>query len=70
MDTLIRGLWWDDARFINHNDTLNIRTDFLMDRYGVDVTARDIEAEEELPIGYESVEGLRPNESFGRTWLA
>jgi uncharacterized protein len=49
----------DDARFINHSDTPNLRTDFSLDRHGVDIAARDIEAGEELTIDYELVEGFR-----------
>jgi uncharacterized protein len=51
----------DDARFINHSNTPNLRTDFSLDRYGVDIAARDIEAGEEIIIDYELIEGIRPN---------
>ncbi|MHB8791301.1 MAG: SET domain-containing protein [Desulfobulbaceae bacterium] len=57
----------DDARFINHSNTPNIRKDFSLDRYGVDVAAHDIEAGEELTIDYESVEGYRPNQALQRS---
>jgi SET domain-containing protein len=30
----------DEARFISHSDTANLRPDFARDRYGVDVAAR------------------------------
>jgi SET domain-containing protein len=42
----------DDARFINHSDTPNLRTDLDGDRYGVDIAARDIAAGEEITIDY------------------
>jgi SET domain-containing protein len=32
----------DDARFLNHSDAPNLRSDFTLDRYGVDTAARDI----------------------------
>jgi len=34
----------DDARFINHSDEANIRPDFSLDRYGVDIAVREIAA--------------------------
>jgi SET domain-containing protein len=49
-----------DYRFVNHSDTPNIYVDVDADRYGVDVAARDIEAGEELTVGYALVEGMRP----------
>jgi SET domain-containing protein len=50
----------DDYRFINHSDSPNIRVDKRVNRYGVDVAARDIDAGEELMVDYEYVEGCRP----------
>jgi SET domain-containing protein len=50
----------DDCRFMNHSDSPNIRIERHVDRYGVDVAARDIEAGEELTVDYDSVEGSRP----------
>lgn len=50
----------DDARFINHSDTPNVRSDFNLDRYGVDVAIRDIAAGEEITVDYRIVEGSRP----------
>ena len=50
----------DDCRFMNHSDSPNLRTDRSVDRYGIDVAARDIEPGEELTIDYEGVEGSRP----------
>ncbi|HSB05409.1 MAG TPA: SET domain-containing protein [Thermodesulfobacteriota bacterium] len=47
----------DGARFINHSDTPNIRPDFSLDRYGVDIAVRDIEIGEEITIDYNSIEG-------------
>jgi SET domain-containing protein len=53
----------DDARFMNHSDTPNVCPDFTLDRHGVDVAIRDIDAGEELTVDYESVEGARPKKS-------
>ena len=50
----------DDARFINHSDTPNLRPDYVLDRYGVDIAARDIAAGEELTVDYRTVEGKGP----------
>lgn len=46
----------DDARFLNHSDQPNLRPDYALDRYGVDVAARDIAAGEELTVDYRLVE--------------
>jgi uncharacterized protein len=50
----------DDARFINHSDEANIRPDFTLDRYGVDIAVRDIAAGEEITVDYRLIEGDRP----------
>ena len=50
----------DDARFINHSNSPNMRVDFSADSYGLDVAVRDIEVGEELTVDYGSVEGARP----------
>jgi hypothetical protein len=50
----------DDARFINHCDTPNVRSDFAVDRYGVDIAVRDIAAGEEITMDYEPLDGTRP----------
>jgi len=50
----------DDARFINHSDQPNLRPDFTLDRYGVDVAIRDIAAGEELTVDYRLIEGGAP----------
>jgi SET domain-containing protein len=50
----------DDARFINHSDEANIRADFTLDRYGVDIAGRDIAAGEEITVDYRLIEGDRP----------
>lgn len=50
----------DDARFLNHSDRPNLRSDFTGDRYGVDIAVRDIAAGEELTVDYGAVEGSRP----------
>lgn len=50
----------DDARFLNHSDDPNLRPDFSLDRYGIDVAARDIRLGEELTVDYRFVEGARP----------
>jgi SET domain-containing protein len=51
----------DDARFINHSETPNLRSDFSLAPHGVDISARDIEAGEELTIDYALLEGARPS---------
>lgn len=51
----------DDCRFINHSDTPNVRSDFDLDRYGIDVAVRDIAAGEEITVDYGLVEGSRPS---------
>lgn len=51
----------DDARFLNHSSTPNIRTDFSGDPHGVDVAARNIEAGEELTVDYSVIEGAAPS---------
>jgi SET domain-containing protein len=50
----------DDARFINHSDTPNLRSDLDLDRHGVDFAVRDIAAGEEITLDYRLVEGSRP----------
>lgn len=50
----------DDARFINHSDEPNLKSDMNVDRYGVDIATRDIQAGEELTIDYNTLEGARP----------
>lgn len=50
----------DDARFINHSSTPNLRSDFAREAHGVDIAARDIAAGEELTIDYGIVEGAHP----------
>ncbi len=47
----------DDARFINHSETPNLRSDFSLEPHGVDIATRDIMAGEELTIDYRSLEG-------------
>jgi len=49
----------DDARFINHSDTPNLRPQFGEDPHGVDVAIRDIDANEEITIDYQQIEGVR-----------
>lgn len=46
----------DNARFINHSATPNLRSDYSVDRYGPDFAARDIEAGEELTANYAEFE--------------
>lgn len=46
----------DDARFINHSSTPNLRSDYSADPYGPDFAARDIEAGEELTADYAEFE--------------
>ena len=52
---------FDDARFVNHSDAPNVRTDYAQDPYGLDVAIRDIAAGEELTMDYGGFE-----ESAGR----
>ena len=49
-----------DARFLNHSDDPNLRPDLSLDRYGLDVAARDIRSGEELTVDYRFIEGTRP----------
>lgn len=46
----------DNARFINHSPTPNLRSDYSVDRYGPDFAARDIDAGEELTANYTEFE--------------
>jgi hypothetical protein len=50
----------DEARFLNHGDTPNVRPDFTRDRYGVDIAVRDIAPGDEITVDYELIEGVRP----------
>jgi hypothetical protein len=50
----------DDYRFVNHSDTPNVEAGPQVDDHGVDVAARDIDAEEEITVDYRFVEGARP----------
>jgi SET domain-containing protein len=50
----------DDARFLNHSDTPNVRPDFTRDRYGVDIAVCDIASGQELTVDYGLVEGVGP----------
>ncbi len=45
-------LCFDNARFINHNNNHNIRTDYSRARHGVDVAIRDIAVGEEITTDY------------------
>jgi len=51
----------DDARFINHSATPNLRPDFARERHGVDVALREIAAGEELTVDYALVDGILPD---------
>lgn len=46
----------DNARFINHSDEANTRSDCSMDPHGVDVAVREIAAGEEITIDYTQFE--------------
>src|SRR5262245_46786889 len=50
----------DDARFINHSDAPNLRSEFDEDVHGIDVAICDILPGEEITIDYEIVDGRRP----------
>src|SRR5262249_51218083 len=52
----------DDARFINHSDAPNVRPDYTLDRYGVDIAIRDIAAGEEITVDYRAIESHGPKE--------
>jgi uncharacterized protein len=45
-------LCFDNARFINHSNDPNIRTDYTREKHGVDVAVRDISAGEEITTDY------------------
>lgn len=45
-------LCFDNARFINHSNDPNIRTDYSRARHGVDIAIRDIEEGEEITTDY------------------
>lgn len=49
----------DDARFMNHSDTPNVRGEYELDSvFGVDVAARDIEPGEELTCDYRTFDRI------------
>jgi len=50
----------DDARFLNHSATPNLRPDFAREPHGVDLALRDIAAGEELTVDYALVDGVLP----------
>ena len=50
----------DDARFINHSETPNLRPDFAREAHGVDLALRDIAPGEELTVDYALVDGILP----------
>lgn len=49
-------LCFDDARFINHSDTPNLKPDYRLDPYGTDRAVRDILPGEELTVDYRLIE--------------
>ncbi|HMA89662.1 MAG TPA: SET domain-containing protein [Burkholderiales bacterium] len=50
----------DDARFINHSATPNLRPDFAREPHGVDLALRDVAPGEELTVDYALVDGILP----------
>lgn len=50
----------DDARFINHSATPNLRPDFAREAHGVDLALHDIAPGEELTVDYALVDGILP----------
>ena len=50
----------DHARFINHSDRPNLRSDRSRDAHGMDVANRNIAIGEELTLDYRVLEGRRP----------
>ncbi|MEX0957745.1 MAG: SET domain-containing protein [Burkholderiales bacterium] len=50
----------DDARFMNHSDDPNTRSDSSTDSYGVDIAVRDIAEGEEITTDYGLMDGQRP----------
>ena len=50
----------DDARFINHSATPNLRPEFAREPHGVDLALRDIAPGEELTVDYALVDGILP----------
>jgi SET domain-containing protein len=55
-----------DARFINHSATPNLRPRYDEDPHGVDVAICDIDANEEITIDYQELEGDRPAKNARR----
>lgn len=45
-------LCFDNARFINHSNNPNVRTDYTRAKHGVDIAVRDISAGEEITTDY------------------
>jgi uncharacterized protein len=45
-------LCFDNARFINHSNNPNIRTDYTRARHGVDIAVREIAEGEEITTDY------------------
>lgn len=42
----------DNARFMNHSNDSNVRPDYNLDPFGLDMAVRDIQAGEELTTNY------------------
>ncbi len=49
-------LSFDNARFINHSETPNVRPDYSKERHGVGIAQVDIEPGVELTIDYREIE--------------
>ena len=46
----------DNARYINHSDNPNIKSDETSNKYGIDIAIRDIQPGEEITIDYNTIE--------------
>jgi len=54
MDAFI--LCADDARFMNHSDNSNVRPDYNLDPFGIDIAVCDIQIGEEITTNYTLIE--------------
>jgi hypothetical protein len=46
----------DDARFMNHSDNSNVRPDYNLDPFGIDIAVCDVQIGEEITTNYTLIE--------------